>query len=832
MKWTFGRGLVLLALATSLDVFGKLTPEQIQQLPPPATHEVDFVKEIKPILEASCIKCHGRGRSKGEFRIDTRETLLKGGETGPAAVPGKSVESQVIELVMGFDPDNTMPKKGSRLSRDQIGVLRAWIDQGLKWDENVKFGRAEPINLQPRRPELPAGGGKSNPIDALLRPYFAAHQVKPGKPVEDRVFVRRVYLDVIGLLPPPEKLEQFVRSKAADKRARLVRELLADNQEYAVHWLTFWNDALRNDYRGTGYIDGGRTQITQWLYAALANNLPYDQFVAQLINPKPESEGFTKGIVWRGVVNASQTPQMQAAQNISQVFMGVNLKCASCHDSFINDWMLADAYGLAGIYAEGPLEMVLCDKPTGQQAALKFIYPQLGDLDAKADKPLRLKQLAHLICGPQDGRLTRTLVNRLWQKFLGRGLVEPADDMEKAAWHPDLLDWLAEDFADHHYDVKHVIEQILTSQAYQLPAVSAQERDRADFVFRGPLVRRMSAEQFRDGLASLTGIGYSLPTANLDFSAGKSQSERAGSVPAAAKWIWSEPAAAEKASVGTIRLRKSFALPAVPAEATVMVVCDNSFVLYLNGKKVGEGNDYTKPYFFDIRSRLVKGENFLSVKAVNALPGNATKKDDQTGAGQENPAGFLFYARLRDRTSALDFASDASWIWSSAQSEEWLEPKIQPDQWKPAIELGDLSIAPWKLGTNYVQKIFSGVQPGRVRAALVTADPLQTALGRPNREQVVTLRSPSATTLQALELTNGADLARLLQRGAEEILNENPRATPRALVERLYGEAFGRRPTTSESRLGTQILGARPRQDGLEDLIWSLAMLPEFQLIY
>ena len=228
-------------------------------------------------------------------------------------------------------------------------------------------------------------------------------------------------------------MEKFVADKQPAKREQLVRRLLADNQNYAIHWLTFWNDALRNDYKGTGYIDGGRTQITQWLYSALVRNLPYDRFVAQLIDPTAESEGFVKGIVWRGVVNASQTPQMQAAQNISQVFMGVNLKCASCHDSFINDWMLSDAYGLASIYADAPLEMVLCDKPTGKQAQLKFIYPQLGTIDASADKPARLKQLAEVICKPQDGRLTRTLVNRLWQRFFGRGLIEPVDDMEKAA---------------------------------------------------------------------------------------------------------------------------------------------------------------------------------------------------------------------------------------------------------------------------------------------------------------------------------------------------------------------------------------------------------------
>ena len=298
------------------------------------------------------------------------------------------------------------------------------------------------------------------------------------------MFARRAYLDVIGLLPPPDELEAFVSDTDADKRGRLVDRLLADDRNYAEHWLTFWNDLLRNDYKGTGYIDGGRKQITRWLYSALLTNMHYNEFVAELINPTPDSEGFTKGIVWRGVVNASQTPQMQTAQNIAQVFMGVNLKCASCHDSFINDLTLADAYGLAGIYADGPLEMVRCDKPTGKYAELKFLYPELGAMDPKADKPARLKRLAEIITQRQDGRLTRTLVNRLWQRFMGRGLVEPVDDMEKKAWNPDLLDWLAEDFAAHNSDVKHLIRQILTSRAYQLPAVNLGEQNTQEYVFQ------------------------------------------------------------------------------------------------------------------------------------------------------------------------------------------------------------------------------------------------------------------------------------------------------------------------------------------------------------
>src|SRR5688572_15360842 len=107
-----------------------ITPEQAKTLPLPADHPISFTREIKPILEASCIKCHGRGRDKGDFQIDSRETLLKGGGSGPAIVVGKSAESYLIELVMGFDPDNVMPQKGTKLTREQVSLLRAWIDQG------------------------------------------------------------------------------------------------------------------------------------------------------------------------------------------------------------------------------------------------------------------------------------------------------------------------------------------------------------------------------------------------------------------------------------------------------------------------------------------------------------------------------------------------------------------------------------------------------------------------------------------------------------------------------------------------------------------------------
>jgi len=235
-------------------------------------------------------------------------------------------------------------------------------------------------------------------------------------------------------------------------------------------------------------------------------------------------------------------------------------------------------------------------------------------------------------------------VNRLWQKFYGRGLVEPLDDMEQPAWNPDLLDWLAEDFADHDYDIKHLIEVMLTARAYQLPATPAREKTEMAFVFRGPQVRRLSAEQFRDAVGALTGIWY-------------------------------------------------------PNPATKFLHAD------------GSTNHFTT-----------------------------------------------------------------------------------------------------------------------TRAALVAADTLQIALGRPNREQVMTSRASAATTLEALELTNGAGLAEVFQKGAEKAISAG--AKPEGVVAQLYQKALGRKPTRAEAQLATSLVGQPVQKTGVEDLLWGLTMMPEFQLIY
>jgi mono/diheme cytochrome c family protein len=820
---------VLSALLLPVAAFAALTPEQVKQLPPPATHKIDFTKEVKPIFDASCTRCHGRGRNKGGLALDTRDTLMKGGDSGAAIVPGKSQESYLIALVAGVDPDSVMPKKGKKLTPEEVGVLRAWIDQGAVWDANVTFAKVPPKNMTARMPEIPAGKS-SNPADRFMGVYFDAHKISPANPVDDRVYARRVYLDIIGLLPTPKELDSFEKDKRADKREQLVKHLLSEDDQYAQNWLTFWNDLLRNDYKGAGYIDGGRKQITKWLYSSLETNKPFDQFVSELIHPNAESEGFTKGIVWRGAVNASQIPPMQAAQSISQVFMGINLKCASCHDSFINDWQLADSYGLANIYSDEALEIALCDKLTGKKAETKFLFPELGSVPATTNKTERLAALAKIITSKQDGRLTRTFVNRLWEKFLGRGLVDPVDDMDQLAWNQDLLDWLAEDLVAHHYDVKHTIATILTSQAYQMPAVDYGETTQ-DYVFKGPSVRRMNAEQFRDALTTLTGVGYATPNAEVI----PNEAATKFAIPKSLKYIWNKKDAATAAPVEYVYFRKTANLPSTrDLDAMAIVVCDNSFTLWVNGKKVGSGDDFKEGYRFNLQPFLRVGQNTFAIEALNSFADNTKPKRDQTVTNGANPAGLLFYGRIRysDKGAqrSADVVSDGSWSQTNKFVNGWEQPKFAVNTWPKAAELGEFNMQPWRVSKAYLATKMSSAYNGKIRASLVAADPLMVALNRPNREQVVTVRSSVATTLQALELTNGETLSQILKRGAKDIAAHTNNS--RTLIDDVYQRAIGRKPVAGELQLAEEVVGSKPTNEGVEDLLWAMVMLPEFQLIY
>ena len=358
--------------------------------------KIDFAHQVMPILKKNCAECHTDGKKKGGLSMNTRAEFLAGGENGEMAVPGNIEDSWFLELVSSDDLDERMPPKGPGVSPEQFKILHQWVKEGMVWEDGISLGSSgwEP-KLKPRVVTLPkARNERNHPIDRILDQYHQNKKISSPSPTSDRIFARRAFLDTVGILPTPEELNEFLNDQSENNKQNLINNLLSRDIAYADHWLTFWNDLLRNDYTGTGFITKGRTQITTWLYSSLRTNKPYDQMTRELIDTEKEAEGFINGIKWRGNVNASQTRNMQFAQNVSQVFLGINMKCASCHDSFIDRWTLQESYDLAAVFAEEPLELERCDVPTGKMATPRWMFPELGQIDPKAKKNERLKQLA------------------------------------------------------------------------------------------------------------------------------------------------------------------------------------------------------------------------------------------------------------------------------------------------------------------------------------------------------------------------------------------------------------------------------------------------------
>ena len=784
----------------------------------------DFAHDVVPILKKHCVSCHGGREAKGSFSMNTRELLVDSGNV----LPGKPEESHLLELIRSTDKKEQMPPADKdRLSAAEVAVLQQWIAEGLPWDDGISFAPiAYEPPLRPRRPELPAAvDGRNNPIDRILDADLREHRMERPKRIDDAAFLRRVYLDLVGLLPEPHVLAEFLADTAPNKRELVVQRLLDDRIAYADHWLTFFNDLLRNDYSGTGFITGGRQQVSTWLYSALLANKPFDEFARELIAPpSAASQGYIDGIRWRGEVSAGQTVEIQFAQSVSQSFLGINMKCASCHDSFIDRWKLDEAYGMAAIYASQPMQIHRCDKPIGRQAEAKWLFPELGSIDPSASKEERLRQLASLMTHPENGRFSRTIVNRLWYKLMGRGIVHPLDAMQSQPWNEDLLDTLAVHLQDNKYDLKSVLFLIATSEAYQSQCfVREHSSDNATlgFVYRGPVARRMTAEQFLDAVWQVTNSG---PT-TFDAPVFRSVTSGKESPPIdlTASWIWGDSAANGNAPPAgeTISLRRTITLADNVASGGGVITCDNGFVLFINGRAVERGSDWSQPQAVVLKGVLKKGKNEIVVVATNA--GNGPNLD-----------ALFFEARLQlANGEQVTIATDATWEFnpnSSASKEGRLGAITGP--WKPVVVVPE--IAQWKSaidskGRELLLRAIDG-DIHMVRASLLKSDFLMRSLGRPMREQIVSMRPSELTTLEAVDLSNGSTLAGYVSQGAASLASKWG-GDKTGLIDHLFQFALSRLPTAEERAVLDESLGTSPTQQEIEDVLWAIFMMPEFMLV-
>ncbi len=784
-------------------------------------HAIDFAHEVVPILRVHCVKCHGDHEAEGGFSLNTRDGFLE----DDAAVPGDSGRSHFLELIDSDDPDLQMPpQERPRVPAEQRLTLASWVDAGMPWTDGFTFASdSYQPSLLPRQVTVP-GDRQENPIDRLLGRYRAQRNIAPPEPVDDATFLRRASLDLCGLLPTIELVDNFTSSRSASKRADLVDRLLSDDVAYAEHWLTFWNDLLRNDYDGTGFITGGRKQISSWLYKSLVNNKPYDQFTRELVSPEGDaSRGFIDGIKWRGTVSAGQTVEIQFAQSVAQAFLGINLKCASCHDSFIDRWKLTEAYSLAAVYSAGPLEVYRCDKATGEIASAAWLYPELGQIDPLAPREERLKQLAALMTDRNNGRFARTIVNRLWASLMGRGIVHPLDAMHTRPWDEDLLDYLANYLVEQDYDLKAVLRLIATSKAYGARSEFSVDRpvSESEYVFVGPRAKRMTAEQFVDSVWQLTGAAPT--TFDAPIIRGKLDAEAVSSIELQGQWIWGDSARAGKIPAGGEQLvfRKQIELPSPVALGAAVVTADNALEMYIGRRLVVSSEDWNRVQSVPMSGLLKQGKNEIIVVARNFLD-------------QPNLAGLYFEAQLvlADGNS-LTIKSDESWEVSATGPVGGREGRLgkTAGPWSAATSLGrPKAYAATEPQAKSSLALALAHERSMVRASLLKSDFLMRSLGRPNRDQIVTSRPSELTTLEAIDLANGETLATALAAGTKRMVARDG-ITSEQIVEEIFLAALSRRPTDLERQTLVSALGSQPTGQQIEDVLWAICMMPEFLMV-
>lgn len=560
-----------------------------------ASADVDFRQQIQPVLENACVRCHGADSAKGGLRLDTKAGFLKGGKHGPVIDAKDYTKSDLLRrIALPRDHSDIMPQETEPLSGPHKNWLTDWVRTGAKWPDGVvlKTRKKEVPGLAERQfiPEkAPASLAAAAAVtDQILKQENAI--AKGGVPplagvIDDLAYLRRATLDLIGRIPTIAEISAFERESAGDRRAKLIDRLL-DHPRFAERWTVFYADMLRV----RSQQDGG-PQLLAYVNRSVAQGKPYDEMARELIatNGRPENTpaaGFALGDAANPMALAGAT---------AQIFLGVRVQCAECHDHPFDDWKQKEFYELAAyfgtikrveqgknikrIYTTEGKETAVKWPPEREQApkrdgvAPKFPFemvnyttkphfisrledrrkPDIAGLSAVAAKKaldelvdgfsvkqaLRdskseadvlaeakaaakqgddgrsvyvqsedRKKLAAMITDPRNPYFARAFVNRVWAELIGRGFIEPLDDISayNAIRHPQTLQFLAQEFIASGYDLRSLVKLTMLTETYQrghlAAGVSVADVARAEESFTATRARRMLGEVLFDSVSA------------------------------------------------------------------------------------------------------------------------------------------------------------------------------------------------------------------------------------------------------------------------------------------------------------------------------------------
>jgi hypothetical protein len=512
---------------------------------PTASENVDFFRDVKPLLESRCGDCHRGTKAKGGLRLDGAEFANKGGDSGPAFEAWNADKSELLRRVRSADSHEVMPPKGNRLTESEVSLLTRWIEEGASW------------------PELP-----------LVRDSFT-------QPVDDAGFIRRAMLDTVGVPPTAEELRSFNSDQASNKRAALIDRLLEDPR-WADHWMPVWQDLLAENPNILNPTLNNTGPFRWWLYESLLDDVPLDRMVTQLVLQRGgEREGGPAGF---SIASQNDVPFAAKGAIVSSAFLGVEMKCARCHDSPTGAFKQEQLFQLGAMLAVHPLDvpktssvdpvklnaggrtpLIEVTLLPGSTVDPKWPFPAFADpglVEALVQNTEDQREhLAVLLTVPQNERFAKVVANRVWQRFMGRGIVEPLDDWEKGTpTHPELLQWLGREFVRNGYQVKALARTIMNSATYQRAIDPSLKLP--DPLYSACEPRRLSAEQVVDSLFAVTGKPFVTEPMCLDLNGRRETNNAVDLGMPRRAWML--------ASLSNERDRPSLTLPRLQAVSDVM----------------------------------------------------------------------------------------------------------------------------------------------------------------------------------------------------------------------------------------------------------------------
>jgi len=371
------------------------------KLPPASSSTVDFARDIAPLLADRCASCHGARKQESGLRLDNPRDALKGGEHGSLLVPGNSADSLLVAVVSGAHSElAAMPKKGEKLTAEQIGLLRAWVDQGAEWPESAALDATAAARRDhwawkaPVRPAPPALG---NAVDAFVQAKLSASGLKPSSEADRITLLRRLHLDLTGLPPTPEEADAFIADKRPDAVARKVEELLA-SPHFGERWGRHWLDAAR--YADSDGFEKDKPRFVwayrDWVVNALNRDLPYDQFVIEqvagdLLPNSTDDQKVATGFLRNAMLNeeGGVDPEqfrtdglIDRMDALGKSVLGVTIQCAQCHNHKYDPITQEEYYRLFA-FLNNDHESSRLYYPPDQQMRVNDLTRQIRDLEER-----------------------------------------------------------------------------------------------------------------------------------------------------------------------------------------------------------------------------------------------------------------------------------------------------------------------------------------------------------------------------------------------------------------------------------------------------------------